>query len=164
MAELTPPEMSDTDIRELVRERYAAAATSIASAEPTGDSCCGSAGTAGSSCCASVSLEDAAGNEVFGGSLYDAEDSAEGAPVQASLGCGVPTAVADLHDGDVVLDLGSGAGADVLISARRAKTARPARKRSSRPRPPRAANRPMDPAPAGTLRSPSASPTAPPPA
>jgi ubiquinone/menaquinone biosynthesis C-methylase UbiE len=39
--------------------------------------------------------------------------------VQASLGCGVPTAVADLHDGDVVLDLGSGAGADVLISARR---------------------------------------------
>ena len=41
------------------------------------------------------------------------------APVQASLGCGVPTAVADLRDGDVVLDLGSGAGADVLISARR---------------------------------------------
>jgi arsenite methyltransferase len=39
--------------------------------------------------------------------------------VQASLGCGVPTAVADLHPGETVLDLGSGAGADVLISARR---------------------------------------------
>ena len=111
MAELTDP-----DIREFVRERYAAAATSIAGgavavdpmAEPTD-----------SSCCAPVSLEDAAGNEVFGGSLYDGVEGADHAPVQASLGCGVPTAVADLHDGDVVLDLGSGAGADVLISARR---------------------------------------------
>src|SRR3954452_21920152 len=56
-------------------------------------------------------------NEVFGAALYD-----EGAPeaaVQASLGCGVPTAVADLHEGETVLDLGSAAGADVLISARR---------------------------------------------
>jgi SAM-dependent methyltransferase len=59
------------------------------------------------------------GNDVFGGSLYDGVEGADDAPVQASLGCGVPTAVADLHDGDVVLDLGSGAGADVLISARR---------------------------------------------
>ncbi len=119
-------ELTDTDIRELVRERYAAAATAIAGgaaavdpmAEPA-SSCCGPATAAGSSCCAPVGLEDAAGNEVFGGSLYDSEDGADDAPVQASLGCGVPTAVADLHDGDVVLDLGSGAGADVLISARR---------------------------------------------
>jgi len=108
-----------------VRERYAAAATSIATAEPTGESCCGSsattgsAATAGSSCCGPVSLEDASGNAVFGGSLYEGADGADDAPVQASLGCGVPTAVADLRDGDVVLDLGSGAGADVLISARR---------------------------------------------
>ena len=53
--------------------------------------------------------------------LYDAAE-AEGAPAAAlgaSLGCGVPTAVADLHEGETVLDLGSGAGADVLISARR---------------------------------------------
>ena len=53
--------------------------------------------------------------------LYDVESSrgaTEGA-VAASLGCGVPTAVADLHEGETVLDLGSGAGADVLISARR---------------------------------------------
>ena len=118
-------ELTDTDIRELVRERYAAAATSIAGGavavdpmgEPTG--CCATAATAGSSCCAPVSLEDAAGNEVFGRSLYDGVDGAQDAPVQASLGCGVPTAVAELQDGDVVLDLGSGAGADVLISARR---------------------------------------------
>jgi arsenite methyltransferase len=41
------------------------------------------------------------------------------AAINASLGCAVPTAVADLHDGETVLDLGSGAGADVLISARR---------------------------------------------
>jgi arsenite methyltransferase len=122
MAELTDPE-----IRELVRARYAAAATSIADgavavdpmAEPTSASCCGSATAAGSSCCAPIGLEDAAGNEVFGGSLYDQVEGAEDAPVQASLGCGVPTVVAELRDGDVVLDLGSGAGADVLISARR---------------------------------------------
>ena len=57
----------------------------------------------------------------WGDVLYDAESS-EGATdgaVAASLGCGVPTAVADLHEGETVLDLGSGAGADVLISARR---------------------------------------------
>jgi SAM-dependent methyltransferase len=58
---------------------------------------------------------------VFGAGLYD-DDTAEQVPdqaVTASLGCGVPTAVADLHEGETVLDLGSGAGADVLISARR---------------------------------------------
>jgi len=88
-----------TDIREVVRERYAAAAT--------GSSCCG--------------VSDEQGAQVFGDALY-APDEAEGAPgeaVAASLGCGVPTAVADLHEGETVLDLGSGAGADVLISARR---------------------------------------------
>ena len=93
MAELS------TDIRETVRERYAAAAT-------------------GSSCC-DVSYEPA--GQVFGDALYasaDAEGATEEA-VAASLGCGVPTAVADLHEGETVLDLGSGAGADVLISARR---------------------------------------------
>jgi ubiquinone/menaquinone biosynthesis C-methylase UbiE len=59
--------------------------------------------------------------EVFGAPLYDPAqaDGATAAAVRASLGCGVPTAVADLREGDTVLDLGSGAGADVLISARR---------------------------------------------
>ena len=88
-------------VRETVRERYAAAAIAAAS----GRACCGPADDVG----------------VFGASLYgdsDASDAPEAA-INASLGCGVPTAVADLHEGETVLDLGSGAGADVLISARR---------------------------------------------
>jgi SAM-dependent methyltransferase len=58
---------------------------------------------------------------VFGSSLYTGgeQEGATAGAVSASLGCGVPTAVADLHEGEIVLDLGSGAGADVLISARR---------------------------------------------
>src|SRR5215203_4702529 len=57
----------------------------------------------------------------FGATLYAAEtsDGVPAAAVEASLGCGVPTAVADLHAGETVLDLGSGGGADVLISGRR---------------------------------------------
>jgi SAM-dependent methyltransferase len=110
-------DLTDTDIREKVRERYAAAATVIAGGGPAS---CGGAAT-GSSCCApAVATTDASGAEVFGGALYD--DAGDGAPraaLAASLGCGVPTAVADLHEGETVLDLGSGAGADVLISARR---------------------------------------------
>jgi len=101
-----PGEPAGADIRETVRERYAAAARAA------GDS---------SSCCSPVSTTDAAGTQVFGSVLYD-DAEAEGATataVAASLGCGVPTAVADLHEGETVLDLGSGAGADVLISARR---------------------------------------------
>ena len=92
-----------TDIRETVRDRYANAARVVAAA---GDpSCC-----EGDSC-----------GETFGAALYDSAEAAE-APEKAlgaSLGCGVPTAVADLVEGETVLDLGSGAGADVLISARR---------------------------------------------
>lgn len=59
--------------------------------------------------------------EVFGESLYDEQSRGQApeAALNASLGCGVPTAVADLHEGETVLDLGSGAGADVLISAGR---------------------------------------------
>jgi arsenite methyltransferase len=101
---------SDAEIREQVRERYAAAAT--AAADPTAAACCAGP-TAEADCGCGLA-------EVFGGSLYDdVGDAAPKAAVEASLGCGVPTAVADLHEGDTVLDLGSGAGADVLISARR---------------------------------------------
>src|SRR5436190_624156 len=66
-------------------------------------------------------LTDKSGTHVFGSTLYDHGDAqaAPAAAVEASLGCGVPTAVADLHEGATVLDLGSGAGADVLISAQR---------------------------------------------
>jgi SAM-dependent methyltransferase len=91
-----------TDIRESVRERYAAAARAAAAST------------------SAVAVTDADEHGLFGASLYD--DEAAAAPeaaVNASLGCGVPTAVADLHEGETVLDLGSGAGADVLISAQR---------------------------------------------
>jgi ubiquinone/menaquinone biosynthesis C-methylase UbiE len=72
-------------------------------------------------CGPAAGLTDEHGTEVFGASLYNGEelDSGTAAAVGASLGCGVPTAVADLHEGETVLDLGSGAGGDVLISARR---------------------------------------------
>jgi arsenite methyltransferase len=110
-------ELTDTDIRERVRERYAAAATVVA--ESTGSGCCG-APAAIAGCGPDISSTDKHGNEVFGQVLYDgADEPALKAAVEASLGCGVPTAVADLHEGETVLDLGSGAGADVLISARR---------------------------------------------
>ena len=110
-------ELTDTDIRERVRERYAAAATAVA--ESTGSGCCG-APAAIAGCGPDISSTDKHGNEVFGATLYDdADNPALKAAVEASLGCGVPTAVADLHEGEIVLDLGSGAGADVLISARR---------------------------------------------
>ena len=116
MAELTD---ADT-LREAVRERYAAAANRIAEGG-IGECGCGPAGGASSSCAeADLRTTDAAGVEVFGPALYGEEGAgATTASVQASLGCGVPTAVADLREGETVLDLGSGAGADVLISARR---------------------------------------------
>ena len=90
------------DVRETVRARYAAAATTT--------SCCGTA--------PADLTTDATGAPVFGAALYNGDEAAEAALV-GSLGCGVPTAVADLHPGETVLDLGSGAGGDVLISARR---------------------------------------------
>lgn len=96
------------DVREVVREKYAEAARAAAVG--------GSA-----SCCSPAALTDADRAHVFGASLYDGAETegATAAAVAASLGCGVPTAVADLCEGETVLDLGSGAGADVLISARR---------------------------------------------
>jgi arsenite methyltransferase len=110
-------ELTDTDIRERVRERYAAAATAVATNTASG--CCGGA-DAFAGCGPDMALTDEHGTEVYGATLYAGEE--EGAPaaaVDASLGCGVPTAVADLHEGETVLDLGSGGGADVFLSARR---------------------------------------------
>src|SRR3954462_890175 len=90
-------------LREAVRERYAAAARST-----TG--CCASAGGL-------ISDEQAA---LFGAGLYAGEqDAVPETALLASLGCGNPTAMVDLQPGDVVLDLGSGGGIDVLLSARR---------------------------------------------
>jgi SAM-dependent methyltransferase len=100
-----------TDVREAVRERYAAAATRSAR---SGSGCCGR--SPADSCCGGDQAD-----ERFGAALYDGAtvDGAPEAALSASLGCGVPTAVADLQEGETVLDLGSGAGADVLIAARR---------------------------------------------
>jgi ubiquinone/menaquinone biosynthesis C-methylase UbiE len=95
-------------VREQVRGRYAAAAVALAGSPDAGRGC-------------AADLEGKHGRGVFGASLYEDEPTSESAEqaVIASLGCGVPTAVADLHEGETVLDLGSGAGADVLIAARR---------------------------------------------
>jgi SAM-dependent methyltransferase len=92
------------ELREQVRERYAAAAVEATK----GSSCCDS------SCCGEASSD-------FGESLYtlDQRDELPTEAVLASLGCGNPTAVADLHEGETVLDLGSGGGIDVILSARR---------------------------------------------
>ncbi|WP_084634675.1 arsenite methyltransferase [Propionicicella superfundia] len=101
----TPPASTesapDADIRESVRERYAAIARE-----------------ASASCCTPAALTP---DGVFGATLYTADD-AQGAPAEAlglSLGCGVPTSAADPQPGETVLDLGCGAGADVLIAAQR---------------------------------------------
>ena len=89
-------------LREQVRDRYAAAATAAD----------------GGYCDPGGAIAE---QGVFGASLYTAVDQGElpDAAVLASLGCGNPTAVADLHPGERVLDLGSGGGIDVLLSARR---------------------------------------------
>lgn len=103
-------------VREAVRQRYADAALLSSAGEHEQ-----SRALEAESCGAPLRRTDSAGQEVFGGALYSGGDAlgATGNAVAASLGCGVPTAVADLAAGQTVLDLGSGAGADVLISARR---------------------------------------------
>ena len=90
-----------------MRERYAAAARAAAS---------GRAGGCGEGACCGEPVEIA-----FGSALYDESERSElpEAALLASLGCGNPTAVAELAEGEVVLDLGSGGGIDVLLSARR---------------------------------------------
>jgi arsenite methyltransferase len=103
-------------LREQVRVRYAAAATKAAGA---GDCGCGQPADCGcdDGCCGATTSEEPG----FGAELYAAldRDQLPDAALLASLGCGNPTAVAELHEGEVVLDLGSGGGIDVLLSARR---------------------------------------------
>ncbi|MEV7341776.1 arsenite methyltransferase [Streptomyces sp. NPDC093544] len=93
-----------TDLRETVRRRYAAAAVQVTEG--------------GTACCGPQAVEV---DENFGSTLYaaDERDTLPAEAVAASLGCGNPTAVAELRDGERVLDLGSGGGIDVLLSARR---------------------------------------------
>jgi arsenite methyltransferase len=120
MAELTEKD----EIREAVRERYAAAATSVDEGRVA---CCGPSTAAegsAASCGCGTDIPDACGGETFGAGLYEIGDQATlpDAAKLASLGCGNPTAVAELHEGETVLDLGSGGGIDVLLSARRVGT------------------------------------------
>jgi ubiquinone/menaquinone biosynthesis C-methylase UbiE len=100
------PEDAD-ELRDRVEGRYAAAAEAAA--------------TGRASCCEGATEITDEQRELFGSGLYDADarDALPQAAQLASLGCGNPTAVAELHEGDTVLDLGSGGGIDVLLSARR---------------------------------------------
>jgi len=110
-------DQADIDLREEVRSRYAQAARSVLSLENASAGCCG-----GSIADPFGGSSGAAEKEnCFGGPLYG-PDEIDGLPAEAvlaSLGCGNPIAVADLHEGERVLDLGSGGGIDVLLSARR---------------------------------------------
>jgi arsenite methyltransferase len=99
--------VSGEDLKDTVRERYARAAREIA-------------GGAGTSCCSTTCCGGSAGDPITSNLYQDAQTA--GLPekaVLASLGCGNPTALAELNPGEVVLDLGSGGGIDVLLSARR---------------------------------------------
>ena len=112
--------ITDDQLREQVRERYAAAATAVRSGQGCG---CG-ASSAEQACCAPAESGSCCSSELddsFGSTLYDETERGElpAEAVLASLGCGNPVAVAELHEGERVLDLGSGGGIDVLLSARR---------------------------------------------
>ena len=114
---------SDQEIREHVQDRYAAAALSVVSGSAA--SCCGPAEGSQTSCCgpsdALSAISDTDEGDIFGAALYTPGET-DGLPeeaVLASLGCGNPLAVAALREGERVLDLGSGGGIDVLLSARR---------------------------------------------
>ena len=115
--------MSESDVRDEVRERYAAAAVAVAAtggdalAVVDAEQCCPPTAPAGDSCCPS----DTEVGPAFGSALYSTQEQGDlpVAAVAASLGCGNPMAVAELRAGERVLDLGSGGGIDVLLSAKR---------------------------------------------
>ena len=100
-------ETDAAEVREVVRERYAAAASAV--------------GTGSRPCCGDAAVTADEQPALFGSDLYESKErqTLPEAARLASLGCGNPTAVADLQEGEVVLDLGSGGGIDVLLSARR---------------------------------------------
>jgi SAM-dependent methyltransferase len=99
--------MSDPTIKEVVKEKYGQAALRVQSG---GSSCCGAAPSSASGC-----------GDPITSNLYDAHQAGQipEEALLASLGCGNPTALAELNPGETVLDLGSGGGIDVLLSARR---------------------------------------------
>ena len=97
--------MSDSAIKDVVKEKYGQAALRVTTG---GSSCCGATSATGS--CDPITSN-----------LYDSAQAGEipAEALQASLGCGNPTLLAQLHPGETVLDLGSGGGIDVLLTARR---------------------------------------------
>jgi len=99
--------MEGENIKEAVKEKYGQAALRVKTGG--GSSCCGGAAASGSTC------------DPITSNLYDAAEAGQlpEAALQASLGCGNPTALAKLNSGETVLDLGSGGGIDVLLSAKR---------------------------------------------
>src|SRR2546426_436784 len=99
--------MTERDIKEIVKEKYGQAALRVTSGS-------------GSACCGSSASSRGEGDPIIS-RIYDASETSAlpEAAVAASLGCGNPTALADLKPGEIVLDLGSGGGIDVLLSARR---------------------------------------------
>jgi SAM-dependent methyltransferase len=109
-----PPTLDE--IRSTVQARYGATAARVAAGDTKAASCCGPA-DGSSGCCGSTSETW----DPITSDLYEAGQTA-GLPAEAllaSLGCGNPTALAELHEGETVLDLGSGGGIDVLLSAKR---------------------------------------------
>jgi len=99
--------MSNPDLKDVVKEKYAEAALRVTKG---GSSCCGSSPATASGCCDPITSN-----------LYDSSQAGQipEEALLASLGCGNPTALAQLNPGDIVLDLGSGGGIDVLLSAKR---------------------------------------------
>ena len=117
--------MTDSEVREQVRAHYARTAKALSDPEgrPTlavldQEECCAPAGGATDSSCCTGAVEVGPG---FGASLYSAREHGElpVAAVAASLGCGNPMLVAELREGETVLDLGCGGGIDVILAARR---------------------------------------------
>ena len=109
--------MADTRgaVTEVVREKYGAAARRVLEAAPQAEGCCGPV----NSCCGGAAFNGAVDPITTNLYVSGETDVLPSAAVLASLGCGNPTALADLRPGEVVLDLGSGGGIDVLLSARR---------------------------------------------
>jgi arsenite methyltransferase len=114
---MTSPDAVRDEVRDEVRTRYAEAARTVAKG---GAGCCGPTVADGDGGCCGPTVGQA-GTDGFGAGLYSEAELAELPDTvrEASLGCGNPVAVAALHEGETVLDLGSGAGGDVLLSARR---------------------------------------------
>ncbi len=106
--------MSD-DLKQKVRERYARAALSVREESESGGSCCGG----GTACCGATGSEALEVDMVRGAYSEAERGELPLLAAEASLGCGNPVALATLSPGEVVLDLGSGGGIDVLLSARR---------------------------------------------